>query len=87
MAEIYNPWQFSGEESVLEDGLATPAYQEQADTVEDAMEGEGSDSEMEDGEGGKAGGGHADMMAQALSTIQQQSTLISSLMAQLTHNS
>lgn len=90
MAAIYNPWQFSGQESELEDGLATPVYLEQADTVEDAMEGETDAPEMEDDAGmedeGGEGGGHADMMAQALNTIQQQSTLISSLMAQLTRS-
>lgn len=84
MAAIYNPWQFSGQESELEDGLATPVYLEQADTIEDAMEApEVGESEMPEGEDGGAGG-HGDMMAQALNTIQQQSTLISNLMAQLT---
>lgn len=74
MAEIYSPWQFSGAESTLEEGLATKTYQEQADTVEDAMEGEMPESEH---------GPMAQHMAAALSTIQQQSDTIRKLTAML----
>jgi len=84
MAEIYSPWQFSGNESNLEEGLATKTYQEQADTVEDAMEGETDAPESPESEdAGGEGNPMAQHMAAALSTIQQQSDTIRKLTAML----
>lgn len=73
MAEIYSPWQFSGEESMLEEGLATKTYQEQADEIEDMVEGEQSEADNP----------MKEHMAAALETIQQQSTTIKQLTAML----
>lgn len=92
MATIYNPWQHSGQDSELEDGLATPVYLEQADEVEDLMEppetstgGEMSDEmngEMEDTGGHGQSPMHA-AMSQALTVISSQSATISQLLETL----
>jgi len=88
MATIYNPWQHSGQDSELEDGLATPVYLEQADEVEDLMEppeastgGEMSD-EMEDMSEHGQSPMHA-AMSQALTVISSQSATISQLLETL----
>lgn len=80
MATPYNPWQYSGQENVLEEGFAIKSYQEQSDLAEDLAEGE-SDApespEMEDvGENPMQSA-----MAQALTTISQQSEIINKLMS------
>jgi hypothetical protein len=80
MAEIYSPWQFSGAESTLEEGLATKTYQDQADEVEDMLEGKMPEAEHGNGE---HGGPMAEHMAAVLSTIQQQSDTIRKLTAML----
>lgn len=75
MSEIYSPWSNMGAEYSVEDNMATAKYEEGYDKAEDA-------GEMPEAEGS----GHMDMMAEAMSIINEQQMMIKSLTAQLTGN-
>lgn len=81
MSEIYSPWSNVGAEYGVEDNMATAKYEEGYDKAEDAgemPEAEGEDSHKAEGSG------HRDMMAEAMSIINEQQIMIKSLTAQLT---
>lgn len=80
MAAIYSPWSNAGAEYSIEENMATTTYVEGYDAAEDA----GEAPEPEDSGAGEHGGGHMDMMAEAMSIINEQSQLIKSLTTQLT---
>ena len=98
MAPIYNPWMAGGEEDVTMKGLLTPAYMDMQQGEMNDVEDEGSSSpEAEPGEelpgqpeedagesedSGMQGGMH-EAMKMALQTINQQSSVIQSLLATL----
>lgn len=75
MAEIYTPWSNVGAEYEPEDNSATVAYAEGYDQAEDA-------GEMPEAEGSEHGG-HADLMAEALSIMNDQQRTIAELTAKL----
>lgn len=87
MADIYSPWMAGSEEDVTTMGLATPEYMEM---YAEAQAGPGSEAsvemetepEMESPESEQGDGMHS-AMQMALQTINQQSSVIQSLMAQL----
>lgn len=72
MSVTPNPWHDFSAPQVLEDGSATVTYAEMA---EDAEPAEADESESDNPQ--------AEMLAKALSTINQQSELISKLMGML----
>lgn len=80
MAAIYSPWSNAGAEYGVEENMATPQYEDGYD----AAEGAGGPPEPEDSKAGDHGSGHMDMMAEAMSIINEQSQLIKSLTTQLT---
>ena len=94
MADVYSPWLAGSEEDVTTMGLATPEYMEM---YAEAQAGPGSEAsvemetepEMEDSSEGDAATGEESQsgmhaaMQMALQTINQQSSVIQSLMAQL----
>lgn len=87
MADIYSPWMAGSEEDVTTMGLATPEYMEM---YAEAQAGPGSEAsgemetepEMESPDSEQQAGMHA-AMQMAMQTINQQSSVIQSLMAQL----
>lgn len=87
MADVYSPWMAGSEEDVTTMGLATPEYMEM---YAEAQAGPGSEAsvemetepEMESPESEQGDGMHS-AMQMALQTINQQSSVIQSLMAQL----
>lgn len=83
MADVYNPWQYSGEENVLEDGFAIKSYREQSDLAEDLAEGEGEQEDMAEDGAPEAPGGNPmhEAMSAALNTINQQADVINRLMS------
>ena len=98
MATVYNPWMAGGEEDVTMKGLLTPTYMDMQQGEMNDVEDEGSSSpEAEPGEempgqpeedtgesedSGMQGGMH-EAMKMALQTINQQSSVIQSLLATL----
>ena len=98
MATVYNPWMAGGEEDVTMKGLLTPAYMDMQQGEMNDVEDEGSSStEAEPGEempgqpeedtgesedSGMQGGMH-EAMKMALQTINQQSSVIQSLLTAL----
>lgn len=94
MADIYSPWMAGSEEDVTTMGLATPEYMEM---YAEAQAGPGSEAsvemetepEVEDSSEGDAAteeasqSGMHSAMQMALKTINQQSSVIQSLMEQL----
>lgn len=92
MATVYNPWMAGGEEDVTMKGLLTPTYMDMQQGEMNDVEDEGSmTAEAEPGEempgqpeedSAQHGGMHG-AMQMALQTINQQSSLIATLMAQL----
>jgi hypothetical protein len=70
MPDISSPWMYSSEEDVTEFGLVTPEFQEMA--MEAQGEGE-SESEP-----------NAELMQQAVSTMQTQASVIDKLLSILT---
>ena len=98
MATVYSPWMAGGEEDVTMKGLITPAYMDMQQGEMNDVEDEGSSSpEAEPGEempgqpeedtgesedSGMQGGMH-EAMKMALQTINQQSSIIQSLLATL----
>lgn len=77
MATPYNPWQYSGEEDVLEDGFAIKSYREQSDMAEDMAEGEDMQADTAE----HAANPMHDAMSAALNTINQQADVINRLMS------
>ena len=98
MATVYNPWMAGGEEDVTVKGLLTPAYMDMQQGEMNDVEDDGSSSpEAEPGEempgqpeedvgesedSGMQGGMH-EAMKMALETINQQSSVIQSLLTTL----
>ena len=98
MATVYSPWMAGGEEDVTIKGLLTPAYmnmqQGEMNDVEDEgsstpeaepgeeMPGQAEEDTGESEDSGVQGGMH-EAMKMALETINQQSNVINTLMAQL----
>lgn len=88
MADIYSPWMASEEEDVTTQGLVTPEYMEMyaeaqvgpgaeaALDMETAPELEPPLPEMPEA--------NSELMAQAMSTMQQQATIIDKLLKALT---
>ena len=98
MATVYNPWMAGGEEDVTMKGLLTPAYMDMQQGEMNDVEDEGSSSpeaepgeelpgqpEEDTGESEDTGmqGGMHEAMKMALQTINQQSSVIQSLLATL----
>lgn len=98
MATVYNPWMAGGEEDVTMKGLLTPAYMDMQQGEMNDVEDEGSSSteaepgeempgqpEEDAGESGDSGmqGGMHEAMKMALQTINQQSSVIQSLLTAL----
>ena len=96
MATIYNPWMAGGEDDVTMKGLLTPAYMDMQQGEMNDVEDEGSSSpEAEPGEeqpgqpeedtgeseDSSMQGGMHEAMKMALQTINQQSSVIQSLLA------
>lgn len=87
MADIYSPWMASPEEDETTMGLVTPEYMEM---YAEAQAGPGSEAsvemetepEVKDPEMEQQDGMH-EAMQMALQTINQQSSVIQTLMAQL----
>lgn len=87
MADIYSPWMAASEEDVTDMGLVTPEYMEM---YAEAQAGPGSEAsvEMETEPGietpeSGSESGMKEAMQMALQTINQQSSVIQTLMAQL----
>lgn len=85
MADIYSPWMAGSEEDVTTMGLATPEYMEM---YAEAQAGPGSEAEVEmetepEIETPEPESATDDAMKMALATINQQSTVINQLLAQL----
>lgn len=87
MADIYSPWMAASEEDVTTMGLATPEYMEM---YAEAQAGPGSEASVEmetepeiETPESEQGDGMKEAMQMALQTINQQSSVIQSLMAQL----
>lgn len=95
MADIYSPWMAGSEEDVTTMGLATPEYMEM---YAEAQAGPGSEASVEmetepevEDSGGEADTGDStemqsgmhEAMKMALQTINQQSSVIQSLLATL----
>ena len=98
MATVYNPWMAGGEEDVTMKGLLTPAYMDMQQGEMNDVEDEGSSSpeaepgeelpgqpEEDTGESEDTGmqGGMHEAMKMALQTINQQSSVIQSLLTAL----
>lgn len=85
MADIYSPWMASEEEDVTTQGLVTPEFMEM---YAEAQDGPGAEAEldmettpvMETA----APEANSELMAQAMSTMQQQATIIDKLLKALT---
>lgn len=101
MATIYSPWMAGAEEDVTDQGFVTSAYMGMQQGEVNDVEDEGSSSpEAEPGEempgqpeedageseDSSMQGGMHEAMKMALETINQQSNVISALMAQLKGN-
>ena len=87
MADIYSPWMAASEEDVTDMGLVTPEY---AEMYAEAQAGPGSEAEVEmetepeiETPESDSESGMKEAMQMALQTINQQSSVIQSLMAQL----
>lgn len=95
MADIYSPWMAGSEEDVTSMGLATPEYMEM---YAEAQAGPGSEAEVEmetepeietpeesadTGDSIEMQGGMHSTMQLALQTINQQSSVISQLLASM----
>jgi hypothetical protein len=89
MADIYSPWMASSEEDVTEKGFVLPEYGEMYAEAQGELESE-SDSASDSNEPAtpaeavtEGAGGMHESLKMALATINQQSTVINRLLAQL----
>lgn len=78
MATIYNPWQVTPEEPILQEGSAAIAYAEQREEMLEEQY-----PEADSGEAEHESGSPHEMMAEALSIMNEQQQLIKDLTAQL----